>query len=86
VKHTNCFVERLYPVPNVYYSQEQWERYNHADLPLLSDQELQAERRRVQFALDWSGKWPDPWYRERFEAVQAEFARRRAEQAREVSS
>lgn len=70
--------QRLYPVPNPYDSEGQWQRFTHGDLPDLDDGQLDAERRRLRFVLDWADDSRlDSWYGERLAAVEGEQARRR---------
>ena len=63
-------------IPSPWNSQEQAERYDCADLGRLSDEELVIEFGRALFCLAEHGKKASPWWWKRWEAVNAERARR----------
>lgn len=68
--------ERAYPIPRWLDSNVEWARHHHLDLPLMSIDELYAERRRVWRRAD-DERPPHPWLHERVQAIEAELRHRR---------
>mgnify|MGYP000038288733 CR=1 FL=1 len=65
-------------VPNPSRSWEQAQRYTHADLPGLDDQELWRERERATLAAAWAAPGPvREWAERRLRAIAAEQTRRK---------
>lgn len=64
-----------YDLPNPLGSAEQAKRYEHGDLPGLSDFALWQEQQRVEWVLAWDDR-PDGWLLKRWKAIKAERRRR----------
>src|SRR5215813_5546316 len=63
----------LYPVPNPYDTQEQFDLFHHLDLSDIPLHALRSEERRIQYRLDLDER-PPSWLWGRLKAVRQEMA------------
>jgi hypothetical protein len=70
---SDAYLEKIYPMPRMTRSLEEWYRFRHEDLPGLDDATLAREGRRAQWRADLDAD-PDRrrWLTERVAAVEAE--------------
>ncbi len=81
------YLSRVYAIPNPFRTREDFDRFHHIDVPLMTDDELAREIRCVWRRLDYE---PDAaaaaWLTKRRDAVAAERTRRaRSRRPDEVS-
>ena len=84
-RNSTAWLDRIYRLPNIYSTFEDWERCNHLDLTDLNLDELYRERRCVQRRADYAER-RDPdlaWMRDRVRAVNSEIAKRRRQPTRQ---
>jgi hypothetical protein len=63
----------IYPIPNWLDSQQQYDAYNHLDIPEMSIAELQREQHKLHLRIDLDEN-PDAWFFQRLAVVEARLA------------
>lgn len=72
------FVERIYPVPRITDSHEDWLRFYHLDLPYEDRRAMRREIQRAELRLSMEDD-PHPWVQERVDVLRSHLAKMQPE-------